>query len=100
MVFENRFLHVDELIRMGANIKAEGNVAVIQGVPELSGAPVKATDLRAGAAMILAGLVGRGETVISGLHHIDRGYEHIEAKLTAVGARISRISRPETVLTL
>ncbi|MBO9541977.1 UDP-N-acetylglucosamine 1-carboxyvinyltransferase [bacterium] len=99
MVFENRFLHVDELIRMGANIKAEGNVAVIQGVPELSGAPVKATDLRAGAAMILAGLVGRGETVITGLQHIDRGYEHIEAKLTAVGARISRTSRPETVLT-
>lgn len=91
MVFENRFLHVDELIRMGANIKTEGNVAVIQGACDLTGAPVKATDLRAGAAMILAGLVARGETVITSLHHLDRGYEDIEAKLTAVGAQIRRV---------
>ncbi len=98
MVFENRFLHVDELVRMGANIKTEGNVAVIQGVPELTGAQVKSTDLRAGAAMILAGLVGRGETVVTALQHIDRGYEDIEAKLTAVGAKIHRVRHTESVV--
>lgn len=91
-VFENRFLHVDELLRMGANIRTEGNVAIIQGVEQLSGAQVKATDLRAGAALVLAGLVARGKTVVSGLCHIDRGYEDLERKLTAVGASITRVS--------
>ena len=100
MVFENRFLHVDELIRMGAQIKTEGNVAVVQGVPALTGAPVKATDLRAGAAMILAGMAGRGATQVGNLGHIDRGYERIEDKLVAVGARIHRAERSETVLSV
>ncbi len=89
-VFENRFLHVDELLRMGANIKTEGNVAVVQGVDRLSGAEVRATDLRAGAALVLAGLAARGHTIISGVHHIDRGYEDLERKLVAVGAAIGR----------
>lgn len=95
-VFENRYLHVDELMRMGANIKTEGNCAVIQGVEELTGAPVKATDLRGGAAMILAGLAARGETVISGISHIDRGYENVEGKLAAAGASIRRVDVVET----
>lgn len=98
MVFENRFLHVDELIRMGANIKTEGSVAVIQGVSEMTGAPVKATDLRAGAAMILAGLAARGETVVTGLHHIDRGYDGIVAKLNAVGGRITRVEHVDATV--
>ncbi len=89
-VFENRFLHVDELLRMGANIKTEGNVAVVQGVDRLSGAEVRATDLRAGAALVLSGLAARGHTIISGVHHIDRGYEDLERKLVAVGAAIGR----------
>lgn len=93
MVFENRFLHIDELVRMGANIKAEGNVAVIQGVAQLTGAPVKSTDLRAGAAMILAGMAARGETVVTGLHHIDRGYEAIGDRLSAAGADIHRVEQ-------
>jgi UDP-N-acetylglucosamine 1-carboxyvinyltransferase len=97
-VFENRFMHVDELQRMGANIKTEGNCAVIQGVESLTGAPVKATDLRAGAAMILAALAARGETVISNVHHIDRGYEDIVGKLSAVGARICRTQRAEVLI--
>ncbi|HEY9765338.1 MAG TPA: UDP-N-acetylglucosamine 1-carboxyvinyltransferase [Chroococcales cyanobacterium] len=97
-VFENRFLHVDELIRMGANIKTEGNCAIIQGVPVLTGAPVQATDLRAGAAMVLAGLAARGETVVSDIHHIDRGYERLEEKLTNVGANIKRIPTTDSVL--
>lgn len=96
-VFENRFLHVDELLRMGANIKTEGNCAVIQGVEELTGAPVRATDLRAGAALVLAGLAARGQTVISGVHHIDRGYESLEEKLSGVGAKISRSGVAEAV---
>ena len=98
-VFENRFLHVDELQRMGANIKTDGNVAVIQGVEELTGAPVKATDLRAGAALILAGLAARGQTVISDIHYIDRGYEQVERKLSNVGGKISRSGVAEPILT-
>lgn len=90
-VWESRFKHVDELKRMGANIKVEGSSAIIQGVKELSGAPVKATDLRAGAAMVIAGLIARGETEISCIHHIDRGYESIEKKLKEIGADIVRI---------
>jgi UDP-N-acetylglucosamine 1-carboxyvinyltransferase len=97
-VFENRFLHVDELLRMGANIKTDGNTAVIQGVDELTGAPVKATDLRAGAALVLAGLAARGQTIVAGVHHIDRGYEELESKLHAAGARISRSGIVEPIL--
>lgn len=97
-VFENRFLHVDELLRMGANIKTDGNTAVIQGVDGLTGAPVKASDLRAGAALVLAGLAARGVTTISNVHFIDRGYENIEDKLSAVGAKISRTGVAEPVL--
>ncbi|MDB5102157.1 MAG: murA, partial [Cyanobacteria bacterium RYN_339] len=89
-VFENRFLHVDELLRMGANIKTEGNAAVILGTRRLTGAPVKATDLRAGAALIIAGLAAEGESAISGLHHIDRGYEGIVAKFAGAGAGLRR----------
>ncbi len=90
-VFENRFMHVSELNRMGANIKIEGHSAIIQGVNELEGAQVKATDLRAGAALVLAGLVADGETEIHDIHHIDRGYVKIEDKLRKVGAKITRV---------
>ncbi|MCS7292506.1 MAG: UDP-N-acetylglucosamine 1-carboxyvinyltransferase [Gloeomargarita sp. SKYBB_i_bin120] len=91
-VFENRLRHVAELQRMGANIRVKGNHALIQGVPFLSGAPVTATDLRASAALVLAGLAAQGETVISGLHHLDRGYERLEEKLRALGADIRRVT--------
>jgi len=90
-VFENRFMHADELKRMGADIKIEGRSAVIEGVKQITGCPVKATDLRAGAALILAGLVADGDTEISGVHHIDRGYENIVGKLKTVGAKITRV---------
>lgn len=90
-VFENRFMHVTELQRMGANIKIDGRTAIIEGVPKLTGCEVKATDLRAGAAMILAGLVAEGETVIGDIYHIDRGYEKIEKKFAKLGAEIYRI---------
>jgi UDP-N-acetylglucosamine 1-carboxyvinyltransferase len=89
-VFENRFMHVDELIRMGAQIKIEGRSALIRGVERLTGAPVKATDLRAGAALILAALAAEGTTEITGVHHIDRGYEKIVEKLAGLGAQITR----------
>ncbi|MBN2255725.1 MAG: UDP-N-acetylglucosamine 1-carboxyvinyltransferase [Deltaproteobacteria bacterium] len=89
-VFENRFMHVNELMRMGADITIQGNSAVVKGVPKLSGAPVMATDLRASASLILAGLVAEGTTVVSRIYHIDRGYEHIEKKLSLLGARIER----------
>jgi len=90
-VFENRFMHVDELKRMGANIKIEGRSAIIEGVSRLTGAKVRATDLRAGAALVLAGLFAEGETEISNVHHIDRGYDRFEEKLKALGANIERI---------
>ncbi|TLM97752.1 UDP-N-acetylglucosamine 1-carboxyvinyltransferase, partial [bacterium] len=90
-VFENRYMHVDELSRMGADIKIDGRVAVVKGVGDLNGAPVKATDLRGGAALILAGLAARGKTEIRMVHHIDRGYEEMEAKLNGLGARIERL---------
>lgn len=98
-VFENRFLHVDELLRMGANIKTEGNAAVILGNRRLSGAPVRATDLRAGAALIIASLASEGESQISGLHHIDRGYEDLVAKFRRGGAKVTRaqVADPLTV---
>lgn len=89
-VFENRFMHVDELKRMGADIKIEGRSAIVQGMNRLTGAPVTATDLRAGAALILAALTADGETEIQGVHHIDRGYEYIVEKLTRLGAQIRR----------
>ena len=90
-VFENRFMHIDELTRMGANIRADGRSAVIEGVEKLEGTQVKATDLRAGAALILAGLVSEGKTEISDIYHIDRGYSDIEAKFQGLGGKIYRI---------
>jgi UDP-N-acetylglucosamine 1-carboxyvinyltransferase len=90
-VFENRFMHVNELLRMGADITIAGNTAVVQGVPHLSGAPVMATDLRASASLILAGLAARGTTTVSRIYHLDRGYEAIERKLSALGADIERV---------
>lgn len=90
-VFENRFMHVDELSRMGADIRIDGRLAVVKGVGDLNGAPVKATDLRGGAALILAGLAARGQTEIGMVHHIDRGYAQMEAKLCGLGAKIERV---------
>ncbi len=90
-VFENRFMHVDELKRMGANIKIDGRTSVVEGVTSLKGCQVKATDLRAGAAMVLAGLVAEGETAIGYIHHIDRGYDNLVAKLIGLGADIRRV---------
>ncbi|NLV87900.1 MAG: UDP-N-acetylglucosamine 1-carboxyvinyltransferase [Tissierellia bacterium] len=89
-VFENRFMHVDELKRMGADIKIDGRSAIIQGVDKLTSAPVKASDLRAGAALVLAGLVADGVTEIDNIYHIDRGYDGIEEKLSSLGAKIYR----------
>ena len=89
-VFENRFMHVDELKRMGADIKIDGRSAIIQGVDNLTSAPVKASDLRAGAALVLAGLVSEGRTEIDNIYHIDRGYDGIEEKFTKLGAKIFR----------
>jgi UDP-N-acetylglucosamine 1-carboxyvinyltransferase len=90
-VFENRFLHVGELQRMGSNIQVKGNSAIVKGVSKLSGAPVMATDLRASAALILAALSAEGKTEIFGVNHLDRGYEDIEKKLRRLGARIKRV---------
>lgn len=94
-IFESRFKYLDELKRMGAKIQVEGRVAVIEGVNQLSGAPVFATDLRAGAAMVVAGLVAEGKTEISNIEHIDRGYEKLEEKLKKLGAKIHRINVEE-----
>ena len=91
-VFENRFMHVQEIARMGGNISLKGNTAVIEGIDKLKGAPVMATDLRASASLVLAGLVAEGSTVIDRIYHIDRGYERIEEKLKMLGADIERIS--------
>lgn len=90
-VFENRFMHVQEMQRMGANIKLESNTAIVRGVKKLTGAPVMATDLRASASLVLAGLVAEGQTVVERIYHIDRGYECIEEKLSQLGAEIRRI---------
>jgi UDP-N-acetylglucosamine 1-carboxyvinyltransferase len=90
-VFENRFMHVQELQRMGAAIQLEGNTAIIKGMAGLTGAPVMATDLRASASLVLAGLVARGETLVDRIYHLDRGYECIEEKLAQLGADIHRI---------
>jgi len=90
-VFENRFMHIQEFVRLGANIQLEGNTAIIKGVERMTGAPVMATDLRASASLILGGLVAQGETVVDRIYHIDRGYDHIEEKLAGLGARIQRV---------
>jgi UDP-N-acetylglucosamine 1-carboxyvinyltransferase len=92
-VFENRLRHVAELNRMGANIRVKGNLAIVRGVPMLSGSPVLATDLRASAALVVAGLAAQGKTTIQGLHHLDRGYEHLEHKLQQLGARLQRVQK-------
>jgi UDP-N-acetylglucosamine 1-carboxyvinyltransferase len=91
-IFENRFMHAPELVRMGADIEVHGGVATVRGVDRLKGAPVMATDLRASVSLILAGLAAEGETTVSRIYHLDRGYEHIEEKLSGVGAKIERIS--------
>jgi UDP-N-acetylglucosamine 1-carboxyvinyltransferase len=91
-IFENRFMHVPELERMGAKIKSEGRTAILQGVEQLKAAPVMATDLRASASLVLAGLIAAGETTVSRVYHIDRGYERIEEKLGRLGADIRRLS--------
>jgi UDP-N-acetylglucosamine 1-carboxyvinyltransferase len=90
-VFENRYMHAAELARMGAEIHLEGTDAIVIGVPELHGAPVMATDLRASASLILAGLAAKGMTTVSRVYHLDRGYEQIEVKLAALGAKIRRL---------
>ena len=90
-IFENRFMHVPELMRLGARIDIDGRMAMIQGVDRLSGATVMATDLRASAGLVIAGLVAEGETVIDRIYHLDRGYDRMEAKLRALGADIERV---------
>ncbi|MDE2400133.1 MAG: UDP-N-acetylglucosamine 1-carboxyvinyltransferase [Burkholderiales bacterium] len=90
-IFENRFMHVNELVRLGAQITIDGHTAVVTGVPKLSGATVMATDLRASAGLVIAGLVAEGETLIDRIYHLDRGYDRMEAKLRAIGADIERV---------
>jgi len=90
-IFENRMMHVAELMRMGANIRLEGNTAIVAGMPSLRGAPVMATDLRASASLILAGLAAKGITIVDRIYHTDRGYEKVEEKLTSIGAKIKRV---------
>jgi UDP-N-acetylglucosamine 1-carboxyvinyltransferase len=90
-IFENRFMHVNELLRLGAHISIDGKVAMVEGVPQLSGATVMATDLRASASLVIAGLVASGETVVDRIYHLDRGYDRMEEKLRALGADIERI---------
>ncbi len=90
-IFENRFMHVNELLRLGANIQIDGRTAAVQGVPQLSGAAVMATDLRASASLVIAGLVADGETVVDRIYHLDRGYDRMESKLRAIGADIERV---------
>jgi UDP-N-acetylglucosamine 1-carboxyvinyltransferase len=90
-IFENRFMHAPELVRMGANIDVQGGVAHVTGVDSLKGAPVMATDLRASVSLILAGLAAQGETLVNRVYHLDRGYEHVEEKLAAIGANVQRV---------
>ena len=90
-IFENRFMHVNELVRLGANIQIDGKVAVVEGVPQLSGATVMATDLRASASLVIAGLVADGETIVDRIYHLDRGYDRMEVKLRGLGADIERV---------
>jgi UDP-N-acetylglucosamine 1-carboxyvinyltransferase len=91
-IFENRFMHVNELVRLGAKIEIDGHTAVVHGVPQLSGATVMATDLRASASLVIAGLVAEGQTQVERIYHLDRGYDRMEAKLRAIGADIERVS--------
>jgi UDP-N-acetylglucosamine 1-carboxyvinyltransferase len=91
-IFENRFMHASELIRLGANIQISGNKAIVRGKTELAGAPILASDLRASASLVLAALTATGETLIDRVYHIDRGYENIVRKLRSVGAQIERIT--------
>ena len=90
-IFENRFMHVNEMVRLGANIQIDGKVSVVEGVERLSGATVMATDLRASASLVIAGLVAEGDTVVDRIYHLDRGYDQMEAKLRGLGADIERI---------
>ena len=90
-IFENRFMHVNELVRLGAKIQVDGRFAVVDGVEKLSGATVMATDLRASASLVIAGLVAEGETLVDRIYHLDRGYDRMEAKLRAIGADIERV---------
>ncbi|MGE5615754.1 MAG: UDP-N-acetylglucosamine 1-carboxyvinyltransferase, partial [Bacillota bacterium] len=90
-IFENRFMHVQELRRLGAEIEIEGNTALVTGVPNLAGATVMATDLRASASLVIGGLVAEGGTVIDRIYHLDRGYERIESRLAQLGAHIRRL---------
>jgi UDP-N-acetylglucosamine 1-carboxyvinyltransferase len=91
-IFENRFMHVPELCRMGADINVHGSSAIIRGIPHLSGAPVMATDLRASVSLVLAGLAANGETIVNRVYHLDRGYDRLEEKLAQCGAEISRLA--------
>ena len=91
VIFENRFMHVQELNRLGADIAIEGNTAIAQGVEKLSGAIVMATDLRASASLVIAGLAAQGETQVDRIYHLDRGYDRMEQKLTLLGAKIERV---------
>jgi UDP-N-acetylglucosamine 1-carboxyvinyltransferase len=90
-IFENRFMHVNEMVRLGAKIQIDGKVALVEGVPTLSGASVMATDLRASASLVIAGLIADGETVVDRIYHLDRGYDQMEAKLRGLGADIERV---------
>jgi UDP-N-acetylglucosamine 1-carboxyvinyltransferase len=90
-IFENRFMHVNELVRLGAHIQIDGKVSVIEGVQQLSGATVMATDLRASASLVIAGLVAQGETLVDRIYHLDRGYDQMESKLRGIGADIERV---------
>jgi UDP-N-acetylglucosamine 1-carboxyvinyltransferase len=91
-IFENRFMHVQELARLGAQIRLEGETATIDGVPRLKGAPVMATDLRASVSLVIAALAAEGETMVNRVYHLDRGFERLEGKLAACGAEIERLS--------
>jgi UDP-N-acetylglucosamine 1-carboxyvinyltransferase len=91
-IFENRFMHALELQRLGADISIQGSTAIIKGVDRLQGATVMATDLRASASLVIAGLVAEGETLIDRIYHLDRGYESLERKLTGLGARVERLA--------
>ena len=97
-IFDNRFRYVDELRRLGANISVDSRTAVIEGISKFTAAPVKATDLRAGAALVIAALSAEGVTEIEDIHHIERGYENIEGKLRALGADIKKLIIPDSVL--
>ena len=96
-IFENRFMHVQEMLRLGADIRIEGNTAIVRGVERLSGATVMATDLRASASLVIAGLCAEGETVVERIYHLDRGYARMESRLTALGAAIERVGAPPPV---